>query len=407
MCRDLAPSKRNTGKVVFIVLDSVGIGELPDAEFYGDTGSNTLVNTATAVGGLRLPSLESLGLGNIASIKSVRPVDRPAGCYGKMSQLSQGKDSTIGHWELAGIITEKAFPTYPSGFPPELIQRFLDVTDEKGILGNKPASGTVIIQEFGDEHRRTGHPIVYTSGDSVFQIAAHEEVIPLAQLYEICRRTRDEVCVGEYAVGRVIARPFVGERSGSYVRTANRRDFALEPPSLTLLDLLMENDIPTVGIGKIDDLFAGRGLMTKIHAKSNEEGIERIIQESRNLHRGFLMANLVDFDMLYGHRNDPRGFASALEYFDSQLGNILDTLDADDLLVITADHGNDPTTPSTDHSREYVPIICSQKSGRNGVNLGTRKSFADAGKSVAEYFDVDEPSVLAGESFLPAIFSSN
>jgi phosphopentomutase len=407
VCRDLVPAKRNTGKVVFIVLDSVGVGELPDAELYGDAGSNTLVNTAAAVGGLKLPNLECLGLGNIASIRSVNPVERPAGCYGKMREISQGKDSTIGHWELAGIITKKAFPTYPDGFPPELIQKFLDVTEGKGILGNKPASGTVIIQEYGDEHRRTGYPIVYTSSDSVFQIAAHEEVIPLDLLYEMCRKTRDEVCVGKHAVGRVIARPFVGEKAGGYVRTANRRDFALEPPRLTLLDLLMENDIPTVGIGKIDDLFAGRGLMTKIHTKSNEEGIERIIQESRDLRRGFLMANLVDFDMLYGHRNDPAGFARALEYFDSQLGRILDTLDADDLLVITADHGNDPTTPSTDHSREYVPIICFQKSGKNGVNLGTRQSFADAGKSVAEYFDVDEPDVLAGESFLSTILSSN
>jgi phosphopentomutase len=402
----LALSKRNAGKVVFIVLDSVGVGELPDAELYGDEGSNTLANTAEAVGGLRLPNLENLGLGNIYSIKSVSPVKKPAGCYGKMSELSKGKDSTIGHWELCGIVTEKPFPTYPSGFPRELIQRFREVTKSKGILGNKPASGTVIIQELGDEHRRTGYPIVYTSSDSVFQIAAHEEVIPLPLLYEMCQKTRDEVCVGEHAVARVIARPFVGEKAGSYIRTANRRDFALEPPRLTLLDLLMESDVPTVGIGKIDDLFAGRGLMTKIHTNSNEDGIERIIQESRNLRSGFLMANLVDFDMLYGHRNDAVGFARALEYFDSQLARILDTLEPDDLLVITADHGNDPTTPSTDHSREYVPILCFHKDGKNGVNLGTRKSFADAGKSVAEYFDVDDSGVLAGESFLQAILST-
>ena len=402
----MTPTQRNSGKVVFVVLDSVGVGELPDARLYGDTGSNTLVNTAEAVGGLKLPNLESLGLGNIASIKSVRPVERPAGCFGKMGELSRGKDSTAGHWELCGIITKKAFPTYPNGFPPELILKFLDVTKRDGILGNKPASGTVIIQELGDEHRRTGYPIVYTSGDSVFQIAAHEEVITLPQLYEICQRTRDEVCVGDHAVGRVIARPFVGDKAGSYVRTANRRDFALDPPSLTLLDLLMENDIPTVGIGKIDDLFAGRGLMTKIHTKSNDEGIEKIIQESRNLHRGLIMANLVDFDMLYGHRNDPVGFTRALEYFDSQLGKIIDTLNADDLLIISADHGNDPTTPSTDHSREYVPILCVRKNGKNGVNLGTRKSFADAGKSVAAYFDVDESGALAGESFLRAVLLS-
>jgi phosphopentomutase len=399
----LALSHGNNGKVVFIVLDGVGVGELPDARLYGDEGSNTVANMAAAVGGLSLPSLESLGLANIVLIKKGRSAARPIGCYGKMGELSRGKDSTTGHWELAGVITESPFPTYTNGFPQELIQRFLDVTGSEGVLGNRPASGTAIIQELGDEHRRTGYPIVYTSGDSVFQIAAHEDVIPLERLYEICQKTRDQVCVGEHEVGRVIARPFVGDKAGSYVRTPNRRDFALEPPSLTLLDLLMENDIPTIGIGKIDDLFAGRGLMTKIHTKSNAEGIERIIDESRNLRRGLLMSNLVDFDMLYGHRNDPKGFATALEHFDSQLGVIIDELADDDLLLVTADHGNDPTTPSTDHSREYVPILCFKKSGQRGVDLGVRKSFADAGKSVAEYFNVDESGVLAGESFLQMI----
>jgi phosphopentomutase len=399
----LAPSHENRGKVVFIVLDGVGVGELPDAELYGDTGSNTLTNTAEAVGGLALPSLEKLGLGNICSIGSVKPVERPAGCFGKMAELSRGKDSTAGHWELCGVITETAFPTYPTGFPKELITKFLDVTGNEGVLGNKPASGTVIIQEFGDEHRRTGFPIVYTSGDSVFQVAAHEDVVPLPKLYEMCKKTRDEVCVGEHAVGRVIARPFVGEKSGSYSRTANRRDFALEPPSSTLLDLLVENGVPTVGIGKIDDLFAGRGLTRKIHTTSNAEGTEKIIEESRGIRRGFVMANLVDFDMLYGHRNDPVGFARALEYFDGEVGKIINTLDVDDLLIITADHGNDPTTPCTDHSREYVPILCFRKSGKGGVDLGTRRSFADAGTSVAEYFGADEFGVLAGESFLQMI----
>jgi phosphopentomutase len=399
----LTPSYGNNGKVVFIVLDGVGVGELPDARLYGDEGSNTLANMAAAVGGLTLPNLEGLGLANIVPINKERSAVRPLGCYGKMGELSRGKDSTTGHWELAGVITESPFPTYPNGFPQELIQRFLDVTGSKGFLGNKAASGTAIIQELGDEHRRTGYPIVYTSGDSVFQIAAHEDVIPLERLYEMCQKTRDQVCVGEHEVGRVIARPFVGDKAGSYVRTPNRRDFALEPPSLTLLDLLMENDIPTIGIGKIDDLFAGRGLMTKIHTKSNAEGIERIIDESRNLRRGLLMSNLVDFDMLYGHRNDPKGFVTALEHFDSQLGVIIDELADDDLLLVTADHGNDPTTPSTDHSREYVPILCFKKSGQRGVDLGVRKSFADAGKSVAEYFNVDESGVLAGESFLQMI----
>ncbi len=400
----MIPTYKNSGKVLFLILDGVGIGELPDAELYGDVGSNTIGNTSIAVGGLNLPNLQSLGLGNITPFKKITSVQKSIGCYGRMGEVSRGKDSTTGHWELSGVITEKAFPTYPNGFPQDLIKRFLAVTRSKGVLGNKPASGTVIIHEFGNEHRRTGYPIVYTSADSVFQIAAHEEVIPLKEFYEICQKTRDEVCVGEHAVGRVIARPFMGEEAGSYIRTANRRDFALEPPSPTLLDLLMESDIPTVGIGKIDDLFAGRGLMTKIHTKSNAEGIEKILEEGRNLRTGMLMANLVDFDMLYGHRNDPKGFADALEYFDAQLGSILDTLREDDLLMITADHGNDPTTPSTDHSREYVPVLCYSKSGEAGVNLGTRKSFADAGKTVAAYFNIDDSGVLAGESFLEMIY---
>jgi len=390
--------------VLFIVLDGVGIGELPDADLYGDAGSNTIVNVAAAVGGLKLPTLQSLGLGNISDIEGVTAAQEPKGCFGRLAELSRGKDSTTGHWELCGLVTRKPFPTYPNGFPDSLIEKFLQHTGCKGILGNKAASGTTIIQEFGDEHRRTGYPIVYTSADSVFQIAAHEQVIPPPRLYEICQKTRDEVCVGEHAVGRVIARPFVGEKSGEYKRTPNRRDFALEPPSLTLLDLLMESEIPTVGIGKIDDLFAGRGLMVKIHTKSNQEGIDRTVEESRSRRFGLIMTNLVDFDMLYGHRNDPRGFAEALEHFDAQLDRIIQTLNGDDLLLITSDHGNDPTTPSTDHSREYVPILTYSKSGKAGVNLGVRNSFADVGKTVAEYFRLSSEESLSGESFLTMVF---
>lgn len=400
----MTTSHRNNGKVVFIVLDGVGVGELPDANLYGDEGSNTIANVSRAVGGLNLPNLQSLGLGNVVEIIGVPPLASPRGSFGRMGEISGGKDSTTGHWELCGIITEKAFPTYPDGFPEELIKKFLNVTGLRGILGNKPASGTVIIQEFGEEHRQTGFPIVYTSADSVFQIAAHEEVIPLTKLYEMCQKARDEVCVGEHAVGRVIARPFVGEKAGSFVRTSNRKDFALEPPQPTLLDVLMECEVPTIGIGKVDDLFAGRGFQKKFHAKSNAEVVERIIEESRGLHYGLVMANLVDFDMLYGHRNDAAGFAKALEDFDSQVPRIVETLHDQDLLIITADHGNDPTTPSTDHSREYVPILCYSKSGKRGVNLGTRKSFADVGKTVAEYFQIEGSDILAGESFLPLLY---
>ncbi len=389
------------GKIVFIVLDSIGIGEAPDAAAYGDTGSNTLGNTAKAVGGLYLPNLQKLGLGNIGPIQGVSPETKPEGCFGKMQEVSRGKDSTTGHWEIAGIIIKEDFPYYPKGFPADVIEKFISATKTCGVLGNRPASGTQIIEELGDEHVRTRFPIVYTSGDSVFQIAAHEEIIPLKELYRICRITRDEVMVGEHAVGRVIGRPFIGS-SGKYVRTANRRDFSLEAPGTTILDLLFKNGVPTVSIGKIDNLFSGRGLKEKIHTHSNTEGIEEIIKQSSAMKQGFIMTNLVDFDMLFGHRQDAKGMAGAIEYFDKQLPRIFDTIRGDTILMITADHGNDPTDNSTDHSREYVPVLTYSETGKKGINLGVRKTFADAGKTVAEYFGVDDP-VLAGTSFLNLI----
>ncbi len=370
---------------------------MPDASSYNDQGSNTLVNTANAVGGLRVPHLAALGLGNIATIKGVAPVQLPRASFGRMAEVSKGKDSTSGHWEIAGVILDREFPTFPHGFPGLLLQKFLHTTGSHGFLGNKTASGTVIIQELGVEHMKTGYPIVYTSADSVFQIAAHEEVIPLQKLYEVCQRTRDEVCVGEFGVGRVIARPFVGS-NGSFTRTSNRRDFSLQPPSTTVLDVLSEAGIETVSVGKVDDLFAGRGLTKKLHTKSNAEGIEYIIQESDRMKSGLIFANLVDFDMLYGHRNDPEGLAAALEAFDKELPRILETIGTSDLLILTADHGNDPVTPSTDHSREYVPLLCYSKSKNVGVNVGTRSTFADLGKTVAEFFGVKNS--LAGMSFL-------
>lgn len=387
-------------KVILIVLDGVGVGELPDAHEFGDQGTNTLGNMDRRSISMKLPNLQQLGLGNLLCLQNVGALASPVGCYGKACELSRGKDSTSGHWEIGGIITEKPFPTYPHGFPEDLIEKFKIVTGCEGVLGNKPASGTSIIQELGEAHIRTGYPIVYTSADSVFQIAAHEEVIPLARLYEICQRTREHVVVGSHAVARVIARPFVGTE-GDFVRTANRRDFSLPPSSKTVLDFLMEKDIPTIGVGKIDDLFAGQGLSEKIHTKSNAEGIESIVRSAKELDRGLVMANLVDFDMLFGHRNDVEGFVEALEYFDSHLPCIIETLSDGDLLLITADHGNDPTTPSTDHSREYVPILCCSKSGKRGVDLGVRNSFADVGKTVADYFGLEVP--IAGESFLKMI----
>ena len=389
------------GKIVFIVLDSIGIGEAPDAAAYGDTGANTLGHTAEAVGGLHLPNMQKLGIGNIGPILGVSPVQIPDGCFGKMQEASRAKDSTTGHWEIAGIIVTQDFPYYPKGFPEEVIEKFISATKTRGVLGNRPASGTQIIEELGDEHVRTGFPIVYTSGDSVFQIAAHEDIIPLEELYRMCRITRDEVMVGKHAVGRVIARPFIGT-SGKYTRTANRKDFSLQAPGTTVLDLLFRNDIPTVAIGKIDDLFSGRGLKEKIHTHSNAEGIEEIVKQSSAMKRGFIMTNLVDFDMLYGHRQDAKGMAGALEFFDKQLPRILETIHGEDILMITADHGNDPTDNSTDHSREYVPLLIYSGNGKRGVNLGVRKTFADAGKTVAEYFGVDG-RMLAGTSFLNVI----
>jgi len=389
-------------KLVLIVLDGVGIGELPDAHIYGDEGSNTLGNTAHAVGGLHLPNLERLGLGCIAPIRGVLPVAEPLASYGRMAEVSKGKDSTTGHWELAGLHLTREFPVFPNGFPEDLLSKFLDVNGLVGYLGNKAASGTAIIQELGGEHVRTGFPIVYTSADSVFQIAAHQEVIPLSRLYAICERTRNDVCVDQYAVGRVIARPFVGTE-GKFVRTNNRRDYSLQPFGTTVLDVLAERAIETIGIGKVDDLFAGRGLLTKLHTKSNAEGIEFTIRESYRVRHGLIFTNLVDFDTLYGHRNDPDGMARALAEFDQALPRIVETLRDDDVLILTADHGNDPVTPSTDHSREYVPLLCLKKTKKPGVSLGTRSTFADVGKTIADFFWIENS--LAGTSFLPVILA--
>jgi phosphopentomutase len=389
-------------KLILIVLDSVGVGELPDAGVYGDKGTNTISHIAQEVDGLRLPNLASLGLGNIANIHGVSRNNNATGCFGKMAEASEGKDSTTGHWEIAGIITHQAFPLYPTGFPEELLERFLQVTECSGYLGNKPASGTEIINELGDEHVRTGFPIVYTSGDSVFQIAAHQDVIPLERLYEICRKTREQVVVGKHRVGRVIARPFIGA-AGSYKRTPYRRDYAVEPPEDTVFDILHREGVSTIGIGKIDDLFCGRGLQVKIHIKSNAEGINEIIKTGKSMQSGFLMANLVDFDMLFGHRQDADGYAKALEEFDAMLPEIQNCIGNGDVLILTADHGNDPTDQSTDHTREYVPLLCYTKSGQRNVNLGIRSSFADVGKTVADFFNVSGTHSLSGQSFLANI----
>lgn len=380
--------------VILIILDSLGIGELPDAGEYKDEGSNTLGNIVKAVGGIRLPHLEMLGIGNIAKFDGIKKIKNPIASFGMMAEASKGKDTTTGHWEIAGIILDKAFPTYPDGFPSEIIEPFKKKIG-KNILYNKPASGTEIIYKLGDEHIKTGCPIVYTSADSVFQIAAHEDIIPPEKLYEMCRIAR-AILIHPHNVSRVIARPFVGT-SGKFVRTERRRDFSLPPPDKTLLDILTDNLIQVLAIGKIDDIFAGKGITDSLHTKDNADGIKKILKAMPKIEKGLIFVNLNDYDSKYGHRNDAEGYAKALIEFDKELPKILDKMKKDDILIITADHGCDPTTPSTDHSREYVPLLVYGDGVKAGVNLGVRKSFADLGQTIAEIFNVKK--LKAGESF--------
>lgn len=385
-------------RVILIILDSVGIGEMEDSYLYGDKGSNTLQNLAKAVGGLNLPNMQDLGLGNIELIEGVAAVENARGAFGKMLERSKGKDSTTGHWEMMGLVMDEAFPTYPQGFPPQLIAEFEKRIGRKTI-GNIVASGTEIIEIMGSQHMATAYPIVYTSADSVFQIAAHEDIIPLAELYEICQIARD-LLAGEHGVGRVIARPFTGQ-AGQFKRTANRHDYSLQPEK-TVLNFIIEAGLKVVGIGKISDLFAAQGLSENHPSKSNHEGIEKIIELVQQEQGGLLFANLLDFDQIYGHRNDIDGYARALEEFDRRLAEIMTVMLPEDMLIISADHGCDPTTPSTDHSREYVPVLVYGKSILAGINLGTRRCFADLGQTIAEYLDV-KTSGLAGESFYPLL----
>jgi phosphopentomutase len=386
--------------VAWIVLDSVGIGGAPDAAEFGDEGSATLQHVAEAVGGLELPALTELGLGSIASCPGVEAVPSPAGAFGVMVERSPGKDTTTGHWELAGVILERPFPLYPQGFPPEIMEPF-EREIGTGTLGNRPASGTEIIAELGVEHMARGAPIVYTSGDSVFQIAAHVDVVPVERLYEMCRTAR-ALLTGPHEVGRVIARPFAG-RPGSFQRTHERRDFAVTPPRDTVLDELLEAGLEVRGVGKISDIFAGRGLSASRPTKSNDDGIDAVLAELAALGRGLVFANLVDFDQSFGHRNDPEGYARALEDFDRRLPELVDALGDDDVLIITADHGNDPTTPSTDHSRERVPLLLASPGTRGGTDLGVRASFADCGATVADFLGVT--SSTPGRSFAGAVLS--
>lgn len=382
------------GKVILIVLDSVGVGALPDAADYGDEGANTLKNISQVLSGLHLPNLGSMGLGNLTEIKGVKPEKDTLGAYGIMAEKSKGKDTTTGHWEMMGILTTDPFPTFPEGFPQELIQEFEKRIGTK-TLGNEVASGTEIIERLGQEHLKTGYPIIYTSADSVFQIAAHEEVVPLERLYEMCKIARN-LLVGPYKVGRVIARPFIG-KPGNFTRTANRQDYSLKPPHKTLLDVLKENKKQVISVGKIYDIFAGCGITSSYPTRSNQDGIDKTIQAFQELRDGLLFTNLVDFDSKYGHRNNPSGYAQALEEFDERLPEIWALLDEDTILIITADHGCDPTTPSTDHSREYVPLLVMGDKVKKSYDLKVRESFGDVGATIAEFLGVDFSGY--GESF--------
>ena len=382
-------------RVILIVMDSAGIGELPDAGDYGDKGSNTIGNIKNAIKNFDLPNLRKLGLGNIDGFDAFENESPLIGCFGKMKEKSPGKDTTTGHWEIAGLLLDKPFPTYSGGFPPKLIKIFEREISRK-TLGNYAASGTIIINDLGDEHVKTGYPIVYTSADSVFQIAAHEDIIPVNELYGICRKAR-MILKGPHAVARVIARPFKGE-SGKYTRTGNRHDFSIDPFGKTMLDIAAGSGLEVRGVGKIKDIFNGKGITKSVHSDGNNDGVEKTIDYLKDEYEGILFTNLVDFDMLYGHRNDTAGYAGALTDFDNRIPEIVSLLKDDDILIITADHGCDPTTVSTDHSREYVPLLVYGNKLKKGVNLGTRDTFSDIAATVCEYFGLTPTG--NGRSFL-------
>ena len=381
-------------RVFLVVLDSVGIGELPDAELYGDAGSNTL-SAAAGSSTFSMPNMEALGLFDIEGVKHLKKGTKaPKGAFGRSMEASKGKDTTIGHWEIAGVVSDSPLPTFPEGFPQELLDAFSERTGRK-VLCNKPYSGTDVIRDYGREHMETGALIVYTSADSVFQIAAHEAVVPVEELYRYCEIAR-ELCQGEYGVGRVIARPFEGE--WPFVRTSRRHDYSLVPPKTTVLNLLADAGYDVIGVGKINDIFAGSGITEFVRSSGNEEGIEQMIAYGDADFCGLCFVNLVDFDSKYGHRNDVEGYGRALSYFDAQLPRLLEKLREEDLLIVTADHGCDPATPSTDHSREYVPIVAAGPSVRQGADLGTRSCFADTGATVLHWLGVSGGE--AGVSYL-------
>lgn len=385
-------------RAIWIVLDSVGMGAMPDAMQYGDQEVNTIAHTYTFANGLALDNLLKYGLGNIEGMKALPKVQAPQGNFARLGELSKGKDTTTGHWEMVGVLTEVPFPTYPNGFPQEVMKAFEEAIGTK-TLGNCTASGTAIIEELGEEHVKTGYPIVYTSADSVFQIAAHESVVPLERLYEMCEKAR-RILTGQHEVARVIARPFTGE-NGQFTRTANRRDYAISPPTPNLLTYCAQANVPVIAVGKIEDIFNKQGVTVAIHTKDNEDGIKTTLECMEKYPEGLIFTNLVDFDMKWGHRRNAELYGKGLEAFDAALPKIIASMKEEDLLIITADHGCDPTAPGTDHTREYVPLLVIGKPFKQGVDMGTRASFADIGQTVCEYFGL--PALKIGESFLAKV----
>ena len=386
-------------RAILIVLDSVGVGELKDAESYGDEGSHTLDNVYKTCNGLEINELEKLGIGNIEGVNGPKKCDNAIGSFGRCEEASKGKDTVTGHWEISGVILEEPLNTYPQGFSDDIINEFKKRANVEGILGNMVASGTQIVEDLGEEHVKTGYPIIYTSADSVFQIAAHEDVIPVEKLYEMCEIARN-MLVDKWAVGRVIARPFIGE-APNFKRTSNRRDYALDPFNKTMLEYLKDANYEVAAVGKIEDIYNKKGVTSAVHTKSNMDGVDKTLEYMDTVKEGLIFTNLVDFDMLYGHRNDPAGYGKALEDFDNRLQEIYSKMGEKDILIITADHGCDPTTSSTDHSREHIPVLVYGKDVKAGVNIGTRETFADIGKTILDFFNVQNE--LVGKSFLDDI----
>lgn len=386
-------------RAILVVLDSVGVGELKDAKIYGDEGSHTLDNVYKSCKGLEINELERLGIGNIEGVTAPKKCDKVIGAFGRCEEASKGKDTVTGHWEISGVILEEPLNTYPQGFSDDIINEFKKRANVEGILGNIVASGTQIIEDLGEEHVKTGYPIIYTSADSVFQIAAHEDVISVEKLYEMCEIARN-MLVDKWAVGRVIARPFVG-KAPNFKRTSNRRDYALDPFNKTMLEYLKDANYEVAAVGKIEDIYNKKGITSAVHTKSNMDGVDKTLEYMDTVKEGLIFTNLVDFDMLYGHRNDPAGYGKALEDFDNRLQEIYSKMGEEDILIITADHGCDPTTSSTDHSREHIPVLIYGKNVKPGVNIGTRETFADIGKTILDFFNVQNE--LVGKSFLKDI----